>query len=72
MNTNKNEIKSRAWDIEIKEGDDPKKIETKNKIRTVLKMHQDGIPSEEIMKETGFTKETITHIIVREVTFILG
>ena len=65
--------KSRAWDIAIKDSDDGSKIRFKNRIRRVLEMYYDEKkPRSEIISETGFDESTVSHILLKEVTFVLG
>lgn len=66
------EIKSRAYEIEVKKGDTEKQIKMKNKIREVLKMHEERKLIKEIADETGFSTGDVTRIIVRECTFVMG
>ena len=64
---------SRAWNIVINDSDGDPKIKLKNRIRRVLEMHyEEHKPRSEIIDATGFDESTVSHILMREVTFVLG
>ena len=66
------QIDSRGWNIKPEVGDTKEQIKTKNKIKKVLMMSKDKKDNKEIVKETGFSEGAVIHILLREVTFILG